>query len=671
LLNETQRYFKTPNPDNPSVLVLKLRERLSTASTDDQHRLEACVPLFTSDDRKLRLNTASTLSRVNLTSYSLLRRLNRLIRVIGTLEIRNSGKKILEILNFARAEHMSFLEETCVVTLCQLWNKRAIEQSKLVFANPQKYKPSVSGYVRGARFVPPRIFANLLIRLFLTPGIGMDTQSLVIDSLDAMNLQDLKGIMLPLIRAIKLPEIDHELKDRISRILSRNGDSSLFQPLVDLSGSEDAFIRRTGIKTLRMLAKKEKNIPRDVLTNRLYQLLEDNMKAVQVEALLSLLALGDDYAIQILEDYARSEDEQIITDIMDNLEKPINHELFRQILGLLDVKSPRIHQKLREILPEFSEGVFAEELRGTLVTALKKTGADSTAPGAGPAAPAPAPADNLLEHAKLEFKFRRENAQTLTVFFIDIVSYTEKTSQTDTSTIMKLIQAFEEITLPTIAKFRGNLVKKMGDGLLATFKHPLNASLVALTIQKKIHAHNQYKLENEKFNVRIGLNTGLVIQKNTDIYGDTVNVAARMETSANPGDILLTQSTYEGIKDYIRCTRLGDIQVKGKAEAITTYSAEEILMDLDQILSSRQDLASQEKTSSEPGSLAGLRESVFSPEFSIPGQSSLDSNIFSSLKSLFQDMVTAAEDIAKDYHEEYVFKKYLQSKWNELLSLSG
>ena len=132
-----------------------------------------------------------------------------------------------------------------------------------------------------------------------------------------------------------------------------------------------------------------------------------------------------------------------------------------------------------------------------------------------------------------------------------------------------------------------------------------------------------------------------------------------------------TQSTYEGIKDYIRCTRLGDIQVKGKAEAITTYSAEEILMDLDQILSDRQDQAAQEQTSSEPGSLAGLRESVFSPEFSIPAQSSLDSNIFSSLKSLFQDMVTAAEDIAKDYHEEYVFKKYLQSKWNELLSLSG
>jgi class 3 adenylate cyclase len=672
LLNESQRYFKMPAPDNPSALVQKLRERLSTVPQDDQHRLEACVPLFMSDDRKLRLSTASILSKVNLTSYSLLRRLNRLIRVIGTLEIRNSGKKILEILNFARDEHIHFLEETCVVTLCQLWNKKAIEQSKLVFASPQKFKPSVFGYVRGARYVPPRIFANLLIRLFLTPGIGLDTQTLIVDSLDAMDLHDLKGIMLPLIRAIKLPEIDTSLKARISQILSRYGDSSLFQPLIDLSSSEDAFIRRTGIKTLRLLAKKEKSIPRDVLTNRLYQLLEDNMKTVQVEALLSLFALGDDYAVQILEDYTRAEDEQIIIDILDNLEKPISHELFRQILGMISVRNPSIQQKLREILPEFSEGAFAEELRGTLVTALKTTAAVPTAAGpAAPAASAPAPTDTLFEHAKLEFKFRRENAQVLTVFFIDIVSYTEKSSQTDTSTLMKLIQTFEEITLPTIAKFRGNLVKKMGDGLLATFKHPLNASLVALTIQKKIQAYNQYKLEGEKFNVRIGLNTGLVIQKDTDIYGDTVNVASRMETSANPGDILLTQSTYEGIKDYIRCTRLGDLQVKGKTDAITTYSAEEILMDLDQMLSARRELAAQEDVPSEPGSLAGLRESVFSPDFSVPEQSSLSDSIFSSLQSLFKDMVRAAEDIAKDYHEEFVFKKYLQSKWNELLSLGG
>jgi class 3 adenylate cyclase/HEAT repeat protein len=672
LLSETQRYFKMPSPDNPSALVQKLRGLLSSAPQDDQHRLEACVPLFTSDDRKLRLNTASTLSKVNLTSYSLLRRLNRLIRVIGTLEIRNSGKKILEILNFARDEHIHFLEETCVVTLCQLWNKKAIEQSKLVFASPQKYKPSVFGYVRGARYVPPRVFANLLIRLFLTPGIGLDTQALIVDSLDAMNLQDLKGIMLPLIRAIKLPEIDNSLKTRISQILSRYGDSSLFQPLADLSSSDDAFIRRTGIKTLRLLAKKETSIPRDVLTHRLYQLLEDSMKTVQVEALLSLLALGDDYAVQILEDYARAEDEEIINDILDNMEKPISHELFKQVLDLINIRSPRIHEKLREILPEFSEGPFAEELRNTLVNALKTSGAASTASApssaAAPAA-APPPGDSLFEHAKLEFKFRRENAQILTVFFIDIVSYTEKSSQTDASSLMKLIQAFEEITLPTIEKFRGTLIKKMGDGLLATFKHPLNASLVALTVQKKIQEHNQYKMEAEKFNVRIGLNTGLVIQKDSDIFGDTVNVASRMETSANPGDILLTQSTYDGIREYIRCTRLGDLQVKGKTEAITTYSAEEILMDLDQILSDRQDLTAREDSSSEPGSLAGLRESVFVPEFSVPEQSKLDSSIFSGLQKLFLDMVKAAENIAKDYHEEFVFKQYLQTKWNELLNL--
>ncbi|MBA7626462.1 hypothetical protein ES703_33911 [subsurface metagenome] len=480
---------------------------------------------------------------------------------------------------------------------------------------------------------------------------------------------------------MKLPEIDRSLKTEIAEILAQYGDSSLFQPILDLTANSDSFIRQIGIRTLSTLAKKEKNIPLDVLTNRLYLLLEDSTKSVQVEALLALLVLSDDYAIQILGDYVNAGDESAIVQLLKNLQKPISHQILTPILKLIYSESQAVQLSLREVLPEFCEGELSEEIRKTLLDSLKsKTGAEAAAAGISGLPDAGSNQsqsgvlnDNsggLIEHAKLEFKFKRENSQILTVFFIDIVSYTEKSSTADTSTLIKLIQAFEEIAIPTITNLKGTLVKKMGDGLMVTFKHPLNAALAALTIQKKIQDYNQYRVEEEKFNVRIGLNTGLVIRKDGDIYGDTVNIAKRMETSANPGDTLLTPSTFEEIKEYVRCTRLGEIQVKGKPEAITTYSAEKIMVDIKQILSESKAAPVETSIKAETSSLVKLHESIFNPEFKIAENlQQRNEDILASLQSLFQDMTRAAEDIARDYHEEYVFKQYLQSKWNEMMAI--
>ena len=186
----------------------------------------------------------------------------------------------------------------------------------------------------------------------------------------------------------------------------------------------------------------------------------------------------------------------------------------------------------------------------------------------------------MLSQAKLEFKFRRENTQVLTVFFIDIAGYTERSSTVDMSSLMKLIKAFEEIVGTSIAEHRGSIVKKMGDGILAVFKHPLNATMAALEVQKKIGDYSSMRVEQEKFQARIGLNTGQVIRKDNDIFGEVVNVASRMQSAATPGDVLLTEATFQEIRDYVRCTELGKIQVKGIKEAITAYSPEEVTVDM-------------------------------------------------------------------------------------------
>ncbi|GAH05586.1 unnamed protein product, partial [marine sediment metagenome] len=86
-------------------------------------------------------------------------------------------------------------------------------------------------------------------------------------------------------------------------------------------------VRKLSISILKNIAINEKNIPLDVLTNRFYLFLEDEDKEIQAEALESLLALGDDYAVQILNDYFNSKEKEIIIKLLNNLEALIDVKL--------------------------------------------------------------------------------------------------------------------------------------------------------------------------------------------------------------------------------------------------------------------------------------------------------------------------------------------------------
>jgi class 3 adenylate cyclase len=274
------------------------------------------------------------------------------------------------------------------------------------------------------------------------------------------------------------------------------------------------------------------------------------------------------------------------------------------------------------------------------------------------------PTGSALSKAKLEFKLRREHVQVLTVFFIDIAGFTEKFSSMtdDMSSQMKLVNAFEGNVVPTITANRGKVVKKMGDAILAVFKHPVNAVTAAMTVQQKIQHYSSTQLANEKFQVRIGLNTGEVTWKDNDVFGHPVNVASRMQTAATPGDILITEATWKEVREYVRCTELGPIQVKGIAEAITAYSPEEILVDLAKL---RAAGGSGERGPVQAGSLERLRESMFVPEFRVPDDKADQAGV-DLLRELFSEIARSVGDLLTD-SQEYEFEKYLQERWNDLM----
>jgi hypothetical protein len=208
-------------------------------------------------------------------------------------------------------------------------------------------------------------------------------------------------------------------------------------------------------------------------------------------------------------------------------------------------------------------------------------------------------------------------------------------------------------------------VKKMGDGILAVFKHPLNAVIASLAVQSEVTRYNAMRLEQEKFQVRIGLNTGPVIRKDNDVFGEVVNVASRMQSTAAAGEIQISQSTFDEVKDYVRCTELGRIQVKGIKDGIVAYSPQEVTVDLSRF---RADGAAAKAGPEATGaSMEKLKESLFVPTFHVPEEMAGKRPLAGFLRDVFTEISRAVEDLASDYREEYVFKEYLQRKWNDLL----
>ena len=113
-----------------------------------------------------------------------------------------------------------------------------------------------------------------------------------------------------------------------------------------------------------------------------------------------------------------------------------------------------------------------------------------------------------------------------------------------------------------IAEHQGRIVKLTGDGILAEFPSVVNAVACATEVQRGDRERNTDVPQNRRIQFRIGVNLGDVIVEGDDIYGDGVNVAARLESVADPGGIAISQS----VRDHIG-NRLDLLSRTGRAEA--------------------------------------------------------------------------------------------------------
>ncbi|MEP1352417.1 MAG: adenylate/guanylate cyclase domain-containing protein [Tateyamaria sp.] len=146
----------------------------------------------------------------------------------------------------------------------------------------------------------------------------------------------------------------------------------------------------------------------------------------------------------------------------------------------------------------------------------------------------------------------------------DVVGYSRMIREDEEGTIAALQELRSDLLSPIVKKYRGRVFKTMGDGVLIEFASVVDAVLCGRDFQIGVAERNAGQTHKRHLEVRIGINLGDVVVDGTDIQGDGVNVAARLEGLSEPGGICIAQAVYEQVRDRVTLAFVdgGNQQVK-------------------------------------------------------------------------------------------------------------
>jgi adenylate cyclase len=152
----------------------------------------------------------------------------------------------------------------------------------------------------------------------------------------------------------------------------------------------------------------------------------------------------------------------------------------------------------------------------------------------------------------------------LAIVFTDIKGFTETTSRQTHGENAQLLDTHASLLTPLFQSFGGRIVKSIGDAFMVTFESPTNAVLSGVAIQDRLWLHNRQVGEAERFEVRVAINVGEVRLDHRDVFGEPVNIAARVEAMAEVGEVYFTEAVYLAMnKAEVPSVELGAFELKG------------------------------------------------------------------------------------------------------------
>ena len=170
---------------------------------------------------------------------------------------------------------------------------------------------------------------------------------------------------------------------------------------------------------------------------------------------------------------------------------------------------------------------------------------------------------------------KRNQRRLTAILAADVVGYSRLMEQDEAGTLAALKARRQDVLAPLVARHNGRIVKLMGDCVLVEFGSAVDAVQCAVELQKGFAAANQDVMESSRIILRIGINVGDVIVQGQDIYGDGVNVAARLEGLAEPGGIYISGTVHDHVNGKLAqpFTDLGEHTLKNIARRVRVYRA--------------------------------------------------------------------------------------------------
>src|SRR5262245_29101806 len=155
----------------------------------------------------------------------------------------------------------------------------------------------------------------------------------------------------------------------------------------------------------------------------------------------------------------------------------------------------------------------------------------------------------------------------------DVVGYSRLMELDEAGTLAALKDRRRRILEPLVGERRGRIVKLIGDGVLVEFGSAVNALACAVELQKKMTDANAGLPDDRRIVLRIGINLGDVIVEGSDLYGDGVNLAARLQSLAEPGEIWFAASVYDQVEKKLSLgyEDLGTRELKNIARPLRVY----------------------------------------------------------------------------------------------------
>jgi adenylate cyclase len=162
--------------------------------------------------------------------------------------------------------------------------------------------------------------------------------------------------------------------------------------------------------------------------------------------------------------------------------------------------------------------------------------------------------------------------ENLAIVFIDIAGFTPRMSSQTREENLRMLQRFEGIVRPLVRAYSGRVVKTIGDAFLLTFRSPTDALLCSMAIHDRLAESNAGIDTADRFTVRAAVNVGDVRIESGDVFGEAVNIAARIESLAGAGEIYFSESAFLSMtRTEVPCEEIGYTELKGIAQKVRLY----------------------------------------------------------------------------------------------------